>query len=293
MSSLGQTHSIKNADTVDGKHATTTPTASSIPVAVSGTTIASGWIPALEYVSGAGTVADNSVARFNLTSGKSIQPSNVLIQDSGDMYAGSYIVANNGLNYEVTLGADATHGSIRIGKLSGSSGRSPLIDFHANGTAYADGRIVVSGGAAGAHYGGNLNIKAATTIIDGTIVYKTRNTGVWSTYASTVTGYTTAPSLTLTYCTIGNICYIAAGIVDGSNSNSTSLTFGLPIAATQPINYITTGYSIDNGVIKDSPMGYINISGSTATCYRSFYQNGWTNTSRKALFFQGFFYSIS
>ena len=114
-----------------------------------------------QYAKGAGTVGDNRAVRFNGTDGRTIQNSAVTIGDSGDLYASSLGRFYDGGNSQVWIG-DGTHGSIKIGKASGSSGRTPFIDFYANGTDYIDARIKASEGASGAHFGGILNVYAKT-----------------------------------------------------------------------------------------------------------------------------------
>jgi hypothetical protein len=121
------------------------------------------------YIKSVDTPTDHAVVRFNGTVGDDVQDSEVVIDDAGAIFTPTYISANNGLNSNVVIAADTTHGSIRLGKPSGTSGRTPLIDFYANGTAYVDARIIASSGSGSADYGGNLGLYGANIIANGAL----------------------------------------------------------------------------------------------------------------------------
>ena len=111
-------------------------------------------------------------------------------------------------------------------------------------------------------------------------------------YTTTITGYTTNPkTATLEFKMIGNCVYVATyNRIDGNDSNTTGLTFTLPVSAydSQPVTAF--GYPIDKGSISTAPTGYIDINGTIATCYKQYYQAAWTASGRKALHLQPFTY---
>jgi len=111
-------------------------------------------------------------------------------------------------------------------------------------------------------------------------------------YTTTITGYTTNPkTTTLEFKMIGNCVYVATyNRIDGNDSNTTGLTFTLPVSAydSQPVTAF--GYPIDKGSVSTAPTGYIDVSGTIATCYKQYYQGVWTASGRKALHLQPFTY---
>ena len=111
-------------------------------------------------------------------------------------------------------------------------------------------------------------------------------------YTTTITGYTTNPkTATLEFKMIGNCVYVAThNRIDGNDSNTTGLTFTLPVPAYGYQYIIALGYPIDGGSLSTIPTGYIDINGTIATCYKQYYQGVWTASGRKALHLQPFTY---
>ena len=112
-------------------------------------------------------------------------------------------------------------------------------------------------------------------------------------YNTTITGYTTNPkTATLDFKMIGNCVYVGSTYnrIDGNDSNTTTLTFTLPVPAYGYQHIIALGYPIDGGSVSTIPTGYIDINGTIATCYKQYYQGVWTASGRKALHLQPFTY---
>ena len=111
-------------------------------------------------------------------------------------------------------------------------------------------------------------------------------------YTTTITGYTTNPkTATLEFKMIGNCVYVATYTrIDGNDSNTTELTFTLPVSAYDSQLVTAFGYPIDKGSVSTAPTGYIDVSGTIATCYKQHYQGAWTDSGRKALVLQPFIY---
>ena len=111
-------------------------------------------------------------------------------------------------------------------------------------------------------------------------------------YTTTITGYTTNPkTATLEFKMIGNRVYVDTyNKIDGLDSNTTGLTFTLPVSAYDSQPVVALGYPIDKGSVSTAPTGYIDVSGTIATCYKQFYQEAWTASGRKALLLQPFSY---
>lgn len=111
-------------------------------------------------------------------------------------------------------------------------------------------------------------------------------------YNTTITGYTTNPkTATLEFKMIGNCVYVATyNRIDGNDSNTTTLTFTLPVPAYGDQRVTALGYPVDGGSVSTAPTGYIDVSGTIASCYKQYYQGAWTASGRKALHLQPFTY---
>ena len=111
-------------------------------------------------------------------------------------------------------------------------------------------------------------------------------------YTTTITGYETNPkTATLEFKMIGNRVYVDTyNRIDGNDSNATGLTFTLPVSAYDSQLVVALGYPIDGGSISNIPTGYIDVTGTIASCYKQFYQEAWTASGRKALMLQPFSY---
>ena len=112
-------------------------------------------------------------------------------------------------------------------------------------------------------------------------------------YTTTITGYTTNPkTATLEFKMIGNCVYVGSTYnrIDGNDSNTTTLTFTLPVPAYGSQLVTALGYSIDGSSVSTAPTGYIDVSGTIASCYKQYYQAAWTASGRKALHLQPFTY---
>lgn len=112
-------------------------------------------------------------------------------------------------------------------------------------------------------------------------------------YTTTITGYKTDPkTATLEFKMIGNCVYVGSthNRIDGNDSDTTTLTFTLPVSAYGNQCVTALGYPVDGGSVSTAPTGYIDVSGTIASCYKQYYQGAWTASGRKALQLQPFTY---
>lgn len=103
--------------------------------------------------------------------------------------------------------------------------------------------------------------------------------GAWTTWATTVGGFSSTTDATLRYMLIGKTVHIRVYI--NGTSNATSFSFTVPYA-------VANGGSVpcriaNNGVTNTSP-GLIDVSGSTLFVYTSLAGAAWTASGQKILY---------
>lgn len=105
----------------------------------------------------------------------------------------------------------------------------------------------------------------------------------WFGYTVVPTGFTGAITFGYNRFNIENrACNLRVDTIDGT-SNSTSLTFNLPVPASLNSQVVGYAYAIDNNTIYPTPQAYISVNGSTATAFLSYYTTPWTASNRKAI----------
>lgn len=115
----------------------------------------------------------------------------------------------------------------------------------------------------------------------------------WFNYTVSWGGFSVNPSGGITrFAGVGTICFVEINEPSNGTSNSTSLTFTLPVNAGQTLFIIATPFVVDNNAAQTSP-GRIDLtSGSTtAVAYKTLAEGAWTSTSGKNVI-TNFFYEF-
>lgn len=189
-------------------------------------------------VTGPGSSTDNAVARFDSTTGKIIQNSGVVINDSGEVTVGVWKGTEVGLSYGGTGASSASQarGNI-LPSYSGNAGKVLAVNTGATDVEYISAggtgtvtSVAVSGGTTGLTTSGGPVTAAGTITLAGTLAVANGGTGTStpSIVAGTnVTVSGTWPNQTIN-STASGMTYPGAGI-----ANSTGSAWGT--------SYTTTG----------------------------------------------------
>ena len=154
-------------------------------------------------VTGPGSSTDNAVARFDSTTGKIIQNSGVIINDSGEVTVGVWKGTEVGLAYGGTGAASATQarGNI-LPSYSGNAGKVLAVNVGATDAEWiaAGGSgtvtsVAVSGGTTGLTTSGGPITAAGTITLAGTLAVANGGTGVTTSTGSGSVVLSTSPTL--------------------------------------------------------------------------------------------------
>ena len=155
-------------------------------------------------VTGPGSSTDNAVARFDSTTGKIIQNSGVVINDSGEVTTGVWKGTEVGLSYGGTGAASASQarGNI-LPSYTGNAGKVLAVNTGATDVEYISAggtgtvtSVAVSGGTTGLTTSGGPITAAGTITLAGTLAVANGGTGVTTSTGTGNTVLSTSPSLT-------------------------------------------------------------------------------------------------
>jgi hypothetical protein len=204
-------------------------------------------------VSGPASSTDNAVARFDSTTGKIIQNSGVVINDSGEVTVGVWKGTEIGLSYGGTGGASASQARSNIlpsytgnaGKvLAVNSGATDVEYISAGGTGTVTS-VQVSGGTTGLTTSGGPITAAGTITLAGTLAVASGGTGT-STPAivagTNVTVSGTWPNQTINAAGAAQV-YPGAGI---ANSTGTAWGTSYTTSGTGTVVALATGAALTN-----------------------------------------------
>ena len=224
-------------------------------------------------VTGPGSSTDNAVARFDSTTGKIIQNSGVVINDSGEVTTGVWKGTEVGLSYGGTGASSASQarGNI-LPSYSGNAGKVLAVNVGATDAEWiaAGGSgtvtsVAVSGGTTGLTTSGGPITAAGTITLAGTLAVANGGTGVTTSTGTGNTVLSTSPSLTTPSInqindTNGN------GILGLSPTTSAVdyLTVKNGIGVGVPLHFYADGASANIGLhIQPKGTGLVTISDGT------------------------------
>lgn len=109
-------------------------------------------------------------------------------------------------------------------------------------------------------------------------------TTAWTDYSgtSTVVGWSSRTYTVINYKKVGKLVYVMFNI--NGTSNSTSVTFTLPLAAATQANssFEACGVALDNGALQTAPSRiFLGSASSTVTVYKDLTTANWTNSGSK------------
>jgi trimeric autotransporter adhesin len=224
-------------------------------------------------VTGPGSSTDNAVARFDSTTGKIIQNSGVVINDSGEVTVGVWKGTEVGLSYGGTGAASASQarGNI-LPSYTGNAGKVLAVNTGATDVEYISAggtgtvtSVAVSGGTTGLTTSGGPITAAGTITLAGTLAVANGGTGVTTSTGTGNTVLSTSPSLTTPSInqindTNGN------GILGLSPTTSAVdyLTVKNGIGVGVPLHFYADGASANIGLhIQPKGTGLVTISDGT------------------------------
>ena len=224
-------------------------------------------------VTGPASSTDNAVARFDLTTGKIIQNSGVIINDSGEVTTGVWKGTEVGLSYGGTGASTASQarGNI-LPSYTGNAGKVLAVNAGATDVEYISAggtgtvtSVAVSGGTTGLTTSGGPITAAGTITLAGTLAVANGGTGVTTSTGTGNTVLSTSPSLTTPSInqindTNGN------GILGLSPTTSAVdyLTVKNGIGVGVPLHFYADGASANIGLhIQPKGTGLVTISDGT------------------------------
>jgi hypothetical protein len=224
-------------------------------------------------VTGPGSSTDNAVARFDSTTGKIIQNSGVIINDSGEVTVGVWKGTEVGLSYGGTGASTASQarGNI-LPSYTGNAGKVLAVNAGATDVEYISAggtgtvtSVAVSGGTTGLTTSGGPITAAGTITLAGTLAVANGGTGVTTSTGTGNTVLSTSPSLTTPSInqindTNGN------GILGLSPTTSAVdyLTVKNGIGVGVPLHFYADGASANIGLhIQPKGTGLVTISDGT------------------------------
>jgi len=230
-------------------------------------------------VVGPASSTDNAVARFDSTTGKIIQNSGVVINDSGEVTVGVWKGTEVGLSYGGTGASSASQARGNIlpsytgnaGKvLAVNSGETDVEYISAGGTGTVTS-VAVSGGTTGLTTSGGPITAAGTITLGGTLAVASGGTGTATPSLVAGTNVTitgTWPNQTINSSGGGSMTYPGAGIANSTGSawgtsysttgSGTVVALATSAALTTPA---ITGGSVDNATIGSTTRN--TIAGTT------------------------------
>lgn len=124
----------------------------------------------------------------------------------------------------------------------------------------------------------NSNIKSGANI-----AWSKLASAAFSTWTSTLSGWSGTPTYTARYQQIGKIVHFHF-VVDTGTSNATTATFTLPVTPKSD-GSVVMGFSIDNGSVKTTAARTIwTAASTTATAYTDMSTGAWTASGTKRFF---------
>lgn len=219
-------------------------------------------------VVGPGSSTDNAVARFDSTTGKIIQNSGVVINDSGEITVGVWKGTEIGLPYGGTGASSASQarGNI-LPAYAGNAGKVLAVNVGATDVEYISAggtgtvtSVAVSGGTTGLTTSGGPITAAGTITLAGTLAVASGGTGTATPALVAGTNVTitgTWPNQTINSSGGGSMTYPGAGIANSTGSAwgtsysttgsgtvvalATSPTFVTPVLGTPTSGDFSTG----------------------------------------------------
>jgi len=150
---------------------------------------------------------------------------------------------------------------------NGSNGRTLLSITNAGGTL--DSTI-------GTASNGAIHLKANTVDVNGTDV--TASSG---SFAATITGFSAAPSATVTWSKIGKQACLSIGVITGTSNATTFTITNLPSALWPAMSVPLTYQGTDSGSVINTGTGYIIGGSGVISFVKSWAAQAWTASGTK------------
>ena len=224
-------------------------------------------------VSGPGSSTDNAVARFDSTTGKIIQNSGVVINDSGEVTVGVWKGTEIGLSYGGTGAASASQarGNI-LPSYAGNAGKVLAVNTGATDVEYISAggtgtvtSVQVSGGTTGLTASGGPITAAGTITLAGTLAVANGGTGTATpslVQGTNVTITGTWPNQTINSSGGGSMTYPGAGI---ANSTGTAWDTSYSTSGTGTVVALATSAALTTPAITGGTINNATIGATTPT----------------------------